>query len=133
MAIRPFLGLNGKEDPADNDDAPQMPLGGTRAQAVQRLQVGLSGLAGVILLISLANIIMDKAKLAEAERVPEAAPTVAVDPAPAGQSDPLADAGVIPEIPASPTPEPVTAPLPPQGPAAGRDSAGMRPGGAAQP
>ena len=63
-----------------------------RAQAVHRLQVGLFGLAAMLLLVGLANIIMDRARLAESAM-----------PAPAGvattsaaKSDPLADIGVVP-------------------------------------
>lgn len=63
-----------------------------RAQAVYRLQFGLLGLAAMLLLVGLANIIMDRAKLAERAMpdhtagIPIASPT----------SDPLADIGVIP-------------------------------------
>jgi hypothetical protein len=56
------------------------PLGGTRSEAVQRLQVGLSLLAGVILLIGLANVIEDRAKETDAAAVPQAAATVSTAP-----------------------------------------------------
>ena len=75
------------------------PLGGTRAQAMQRLQVGVFGLAAMILLIGLAQIIMNQAREAEAGIVPEAAPTVAPSPTETTASDPLADAGVGPGLP----------------------------------
>ena len=74
------------------------PLAGTRAQAVQRLQVGLSLLLGVVLIVGLANVILERAKQSEEAVVPEAAATVA----PTAQStanDPLADAGVVPDLP----------------------------------
>ncbi|MCK9541712.1 MAG: hypothetical protein M0R03_06750 [Novosphingobium sp.] len=66
-----------------------------RSQAIHRLQVGLFGLAAMLLLVSLANIIMDRARLAEEE---QAAPPVAVGTSEAKKaaSDPLADIGVIP-------------------------------------
>ena len=64
-----------------------------RAQAVHRLQVGLFGLAAMLLLVSLANIINDRVRLSEAESGP--AP-VASGPAIEGASDPLADIGVVP-------------------------------------
>ena len=82
-----------------------LPLGGTRAQALQRLQVGVFGLATMVLLIALAQIIMNQAREAEALVVPEAAPTVAPSDTPAPASDPLADAGVGPDLPAEPEPE----------------------------
>ena len=77
-----------------------------RAQAVHRLQVGLFGLAGMLLLVGLANIIMDRARVNEdAPAASSAASATAakLDPATApGQaaSDPLADIGVVPEMPA---------------------------------
>ena len=93
-----------EERPEDRPD-PAMLLGGTRAQAMQRLQVGVFGLATMVLLIALAQIIMNQAREAEALVVPEAAPTVAPSDTPAPASDPLADAGVGPDLPAEPEPE----------------------------
>ena len=62
-----------------------------RAQAVQRLQAGLCGLAAIVLIVGLANIINDRARQAET-----AAPT-AVEAAKADdRGDPLADIGVVP-------------------------------------
>ena len=84
----------------EEDLAP--PLGGTRAEAVQRLQIGLSGLAAMLLLVGLANIIQNRAQVSEATAVPEAAPTVAPAEAPP-LTDPLADAGVVPDMPADAT------------------------------
>ena len=93
-----------QEQPEDEAD-PGMPLGGTRAQAMQRLQVGVFGLATMVLLIALAQIIMNLAREAEARVVPEAAPTVAPSDSPTPASDPLADAGVGPDLPAEPEPD----------------------------
>jgi hypothetical protein len=92
------------EIPPGETDA-GLPLGGTRAQAMQRLQVGVFGLATMVLLIGLAQIIMNQAREAEARVVPEAAPTVVPSDAPAPESDPLADAGVGPDLPAEPEAE----------------------------
>jgi hypothetical protein len=89
-----------------NGDAP---LGGTRSQAMQRLQIGLSGLCAMILLVALANIIMDRAQESEELAVPEAVPTLATTAAPVEARDPLADVGVVPGLPASPTPAPTVA------------------------
>lgn len=66
-----------------------------RGQAVQRLQVGLFGLAAMLLLVGLANIIMDRARQSDSEAammeiaVPESGGKKAA-------TDPLADIGVIP-------------------------------------
>lgn len=89
-----------------SDDEPAVPLGGTRGQAVHRLQVGLSLLGGVILLVGLANVIEDRAKESDAARVPQAAATVSTEPVAPPQSDPLADAGVVPDLPAEPSTQP---------------------------
>ena len=64
-----------------------------RSQSVHRLQVGLFGLCAMLLLVGLANIIMDRARLAE-----ELDPTTVETPADEGKgaSDPLADLGVVP-------------------------------------
>ena len=95
------------------------PLSGTRAQATQRVQIGLLGLGLMILLVGLANIIMDNAQQNQALVVPEAAPTVAVTPPPPA-SDPLADAGVVPgmsgDTSAPAGDQPRNAPPPPQQP-----------------
>ncbi len=66
-----------------------------RAQAVQRMQVGLFGLAAMLLLVALANIIMDRARLADAAAGGSSSAHVA-GPASGSTSDPLADIGVIP-------------------------------------
>lgn len=69
-----------------------------RAQAVHRLQIGLFGLAGMLLLVSLANVIMDRAKQVERTTTPAA---VAPSPSPSQSTanDPLVDMGVAPELP----------------------------------
>ena len=62
-----------------------------RAHAVHRLQIGLAGLAAMLLLVGLANIIMTRAQLANGEQAESA---VAAKGSTA--SDPLADIGVAP-------------------------------------
>jgi hypothetical protein len=81
-------------------EAAQAPLAGSRSQSIQRLQVGLFGLAAMVLLVALANIIRNNADQNEATVVPEAAPTVVAQPKGDTASDPLVDAGVVPEMPA---------------------------------
>lgn len=95
-----------------------------RAQAVHRLQVGLFGLAGMLLLVSLANVIMDRAKYVDSTAVNPDEPTVAATETTA--KDPLVDMGVAPGLPVtaqdkptvtlSPAPPPSAAPTiaPPQ-------------------
>lgn len=79
-----------------------------RAQAVHRLQVGLFGLAAMLLLVGLANIIMERARVnddasAEAAASSAAAEGIVLEPAPKSPaSDPLADIGVVPDLPADP-------------------------------
>lgn len=76
-----------------------------RAQAVQRLQAGLFGLAAIVLLVGLANIINDRARLSESAAPAAAAAVKADEP-----GDPLADIGVVPaaapEASASPSAAP---------------------------
>jgi hypothetical protein len=109
------FGTPANEDRERGEAAPT--LGGTRAQAVQRLQIGLAGLGTMVLMIALANVVMDQANQADSAAVPEAASTVAAEPSVIPQVDPLAEAGVVPDLPATPTPTPTQeqAILPEQG------------------
>jgi hypothetical protein len=101
------------------DDFPA--TGEARAEAVQRLQVGLFGIGAMVLLVGLASVIGGQAERVEKLAVPEAAPTTEPSSAPA-QANPLADAGVVPDIAADPTPAPAPAAQPPR-PAAPADAA----------
>lgn len=110
--------------PAGTDitEAEDMPSAGlARTEAVQRLQVGLFGIGAMVLLVGLASIIGGQAEKTEQLAVPEAAPTIEASDAPA-QANPLADAGVVPDIAAEPSPSPLPKPLdlpPPGAPAPG--------------
>lgn len=108
------IGVATPQDQADDDVPPAQ----ARAEAVQRLQVGLFGIGAMVLLVGLASIIGSQADLADEAAVPEAAPTTEPSPTPS-QANPLADAGVVPDIAAEPSPTPSPAPLdlPPQRPA----------------
>jgi hypothetical protein len=64
-----------------------------RAQAVHRLQVGLFGLAAMLLLVGLANIIMDRARLAD---MGAAGGQMTANGQATVSTDPLADIGVVP-------------------------------------
>lgn len=79
-----------------------VPLGGKNAQTIQRLQVGIFGLMAMGLLVVLANVIMDRAKESEATSVPEASATTVPEAATSPVSDPLVDAGVVPDLPIGP-------------------------------
>ncbi len=63
-----------------------------RAQAVQRLQAGLFGLAIILLMVGLAGIINERARVGEAQSNPASGAAVTQ----AQKSDPLADIGVVP-------------------------------------
>lgn len=84
------------------------PLGGTRAEALRRLQMGAIGVVAVLLLVGLASIVKDRAAETETASVREAAATSSPG-ASAVAADPLAEAGVVPEIAASPSPDPTAA------------------------
>ncbi len=85
------------------DPAPGTPVGAgvpgsrdARAQAVHRLQVGLFGLAAMLLLVSLASVIMQRVATADRSLV-SAEPSMMASDAPA--KDPLVDLGVAPDVP----------------------------------
>jgi len=83
-----------------------------RAQALHRLQVGLFGLCAMLLIVGLANIIMDRARLGDSKEPVEE--VVAADAEPKKPaSEPLADIGVVPA--ADPTPGAVATPAQPSG------------------
>ena len=85
--------------------ASNVPVGAMKAESTQRLQIGLFGLGSMVLLIGLATIIGNQADLTQESSVPEAAPTTeptAAQP----QRDPLADAGIVPDIPLEAEPQP---------------------------
>ena len=85
-----------------------------RAQAVHRMQVGLFGLAGMLLLVGLANTIMDRALLgddataASSAAAASAAKVSSEGAAASPANDPLADIGVVPDMPAAESPAPGT-------------------------
>ena len=97
-------------------------VGLARSEAVHRLQVGFFGIGAMVLLVGLASIIGGQAERNDQLAVPEAAPTTEPSAAPV-QANPLADAGVVPDIAAEPSPSPSIAPLdlppPPRAPANG--------------
>jgi hypothetical protein len=78
---------------------------------MQRIQIGLTGLAGVVLLVGLANIVIEKAAVDEQAVAPavDGAPPALVPPganmtapAPEPRPEPLAELGVTPAVPEKP-------------------------------
>ena len=73
-----------------------------RKEGIKRIQIGLTGLAGVVLLIGLANIVVDNARQSDAaqEAVADAGPSNAAAPPPVvpdeKPTEPLAELGVAP-------------------------------------
>lgn len=88
-------------DPADEVEAPSAAQKRMRAEVIQRLQVGLSGLAAMLLLVSLASIIINRANESEQSAVPQTAASATGDGS-TPNKDPLVDAGVVPQIPTAP-------------------------------
>ena len=97
-------------DPQQTELVPA-PLSGTRAQSLQRLQFGLGGLGAMVLLVGVANVIVARVKQTDESSVPEAAATATPSPTPVA-NDPLADAGVAPQVAVTATPTPTPAPRP---------------------
>lgn len=85
-----------------------------RSQSIQRLQIGLSGLVAMVLLVGLASIIKDRADQTEEAVIAEAGDVPAAETDSAPQSDPLADAGLVPDLPAEPVAGTSASPAPAQ-------------------
>ena len=63
-------------------------------EGLQRVQIGLTGLAGVVLLVGLANIVIDKARVDDPTVPPPTVPTLDVNAV--SPKEPLAELGVQP-------------------------------------
>lgn len=91
-------------DTPSSGEPPRTAAAGRRSQALYRLQVGGIGLGFILLVIGIANAVIDRAQEVEQTAVPEAKidpPAPTETPA----SDPLAEIGVVPSPePATPTP-----------------------------
>ncbi len=103
------------DTPADRVTGAALPGGfpgrrDLRAQAVHRLQVGMFGLAAMLLLVSLASVIMQRVQSADRSTI---APAPVGSASAAGASDPLVDLGVAPQVPVGNNDAPpVAVPLP---------------------
>lgn len=97
----------------ERNEVASAPLSGTRTQRIQRLQVGLAGLTVMVMMVGLADIIISSAQQNQAAVPEDLPPVTAEDVPPPPPRDPLADAGVVPDLPAEPgaagdpTPAPV--------------------------
>ncbi len=80
------------------------------AEVAQRLRVGVGGIVMVLVAVGIAHVIFTRALQSEQTAVPQAAATVEPSATPTS-SDPLSDAGVVPDLPAQAEEEPV-----PEGP-----------------
>lgn len=101
---------------APSGEPADVPLGGTRSESVKRLQIGIGGVVLMVLLVGLASLIQDRTREVDAAAVPAAAPTT--EPSEAiKQSDPLVEAGVVPDLPEKPLPSSPQSPavIPEQG------------------
>ena len=65
-----------------------------RQEGLQRVQIGLTGLAGVVLLVGLANIVIEKARVDGAALAPPVTPTLETNAV--APKEPLAELGVQP-------------------------------------
>ena len=86
-------------DPQDELEAPNAAQKRMRAEVIHRLQIGLSGLLAMLLLVSLANLISNRANQSNKTAVPDTATSASADDKGANK-DPLVDAGVVPQLPA---------------------------------
>lgn len=80
------------------------------SEVAQRLRTGVGGMVAVLIAVSIAHVITSRALQNEETAVPQAAATVEPGATPT-TSDPLSDAGVVPDLPEQPEAEPV-----PEGP-----------------
>lgn len=121
MAQRSLFSAERRDAPDAAAAERERPLSEERQEAIQRLQIGVIGIAAMVLLVGLASIIGSQADVTEEAAVPDAAPTTEPSPTPS-QANPLADAGVVPDIAAEPSPSPVApldVPPPPSAPGNG--------------
>ncbi len=66
-----------------------------RQEGLHRVQIGLTGLTGVVLLVGLANVVIDKARIDDPTVPPPTVPTLAGN-ATVAPKEPLAELGVQP-------------------------------------
>ena len=104
-----FFDMSRKPPPGELPDVPGNSA--RRVRNIQRLQIGGTGVVLMILLVGLAGVVSNRAAETDATAVPEAAPTI-VPSQEAPKNDPLVEAGVVPDLPATPTATPPATPSP---------------------
>ncbi len=82
-----------------DSEAESFPLLGTRRQRVQRLQIGIFGLATMVVLVALADIIISSAEENRTGVAEDMPPVTNEDLPPPPPRDPLVEAGVVPNLP----------------------------------
>lgn len=82
-----------------------------RQEGLQRVQIGLTGIAGVVLLVGLANIVIDKARIDDPAQPPPTVPTLSANAV--APKEPLAELGVQPAAEQAPVQAPVVPDLQP--------------------
>ena len=98
------VGRMRKAEPGEMDGF-VVPPPTARAHNLQRLQVGTTGLLAILLLVGLASIIKDRVDETEATVMADTGESVEGAETP---GDALVDAGVVPDLPAEPSPSSVT-------------------------
>ena len=86
------------------EEEPPVGSGKRRSETVQRLQIGFTGIAAMVLVVGLVDVIRDRADQVDSATVPEAAATVQPQPTQSPRADPLAESGVVPDVPSTPSP-----------------------------
>lgn len=80
----------------------------SRKEGMQRIQIGLAGLTGVVLLIGLANLVVDNARRSDAtadDNMSAAANVATAVPLSEKPAEPLAELGVAPAATSAPDAE----------------------------
>lgn len=104
--LHPMVLNTNSRAPAPPGLPQQPPVAGSnglrRSEVFRRLQMGGIGIVGVLVLIALASLIQERAQMTDRGAVPQASLASGGTPSTAAP-DPLAQAGVVPDIPATPT------------------------------
>lgn len=82
-------------------DEPDVHISGAerRKEALYRLQIGFAGLLGIVLLIAVSDAIISRTTQSAAEDAPQATAITEPQNDEQPQVDPLAEAGLVPDLP----------------------------------
>lgn len=103
MDYSPFMASEPLTDPQEELEAPNAAQKRMRAEVIHRLQIGLSGLLAMLLIVSLANLITNRASQSDKTAVSDTSTSTAATDDKGANKDPLVDAGVVPQLPAQST------------------------------